>query len=81
MTSYVVTVVMQDGAPVVTQADPVIWISPQLWAEIQQWPEPRRSGDVVSFGTEGRGLGLLRYRDTGRFEPVYGYRILDQVIA
>lgn len=74
MTTYSATIrlVCDEGvdAPhcVVDQADPVIWISDEL---IEDATDPTRTrysgdmevdGDLVHFGTEGKGLGRLTYR-------------------
>lgn len=55
---------------VVTQAAPTIWITPELLAEAAKPGKAEfeggleRDGDLVSFGTPGRGLGRLTYRLT-----------------
>lgn len=71
---------------VITDADPELWISPDLWAEIEQPSQPAPQGgfvldaDVVTFGTEGEGLGVLRYRVTSELTQ-HGYRVLRQIAA
>ena len=58
---------------VVTEADEVIWLADDLMREItaQSYPPPRlgepvMSGDLLTFGTPGEGMGQLTYRLAGR---------------
>lgn len=58
---------------VVNRADDVIWISDELLRTTR--PDRPRipgdleiDGDLISFGTEGEGLGRLTYRVVGRHE-------------
>lgn len=52
-----------DGAVVVTKADNHIEASAEL---IEQWragtPRVQVDGDVFTFGTEGKGVGVVSYR-------------------
>jgi hypothetical protein len=72
---------------VVTQADPVIWLSPELVAEALDPARTRVPGDLeitgdqpgdwLTFGTRGEGLGRLAYRITGRHPD--GWYVAEQV--
>jgi hypothetical protein len=61
---------------VVDEADSEIWIHPDLWAEIdhpepQTWRpgSPQLAGDMLTFGVDGQGLGIVRYRVTSDRTP------------
>lgn len=78
-------VIVRDAAGercVVTLADPVIWVADDLWASLFN-PDRRRipgdaelDGDLLTFGTEGEGLGRLTYRRTGERTSDYSERFV-----
>lgn len=63
---------------VVTHADDVIWVADDLWASLldpnrQRIPgDAELDGDLLSFGTEGEGLGRFTYRRIGEHVDPYG---------
>ena len=60
------------------QADPVIWISPDLLTLASDPDAPfvpgamEVSGNLVMFGTVGEGIGRVTYRLTGRATDRHG---------
>lgn len=52
-----VTVMRVEGHPVVTRAALVIEMTGELWDQLGAAP-----GETVSFGTAGKGLGVVTYR-------------------
>lgn len=66
---------------VVVDADPVIWLSPEILAAAF---EPgaatvagglERDGDRITFGTPGEGLGRLTYRLVGEHWEFGQYKV------
>ena len=70
MPDAILTIVRDDAGEriVVTHADPVIWVADDLWAALFNANRTRipgdaeLDGDLLTFGTEGEGLGRLVYR-------------------
>jgi hypothetical protein len=69
---------------VVTHADPIIWIHPDLLAEAVESEQDTitgglvRDGELIHFGTPGEGMGRVTYRLTGYIESQHSYYVAHQ---
>lgn len=73
--------VWKDGIVIIETADTELFMTPEIMDTANTCPEIGglgRDGDIVTFGTHGKGLGRLAYRIIGQGgDGIYWLRSLD----